>query len=322
MSNTEIMELNYKRLSNGHVIVSYKAKGQIYYDEYLSERDVLEKNKSAIVSRAYAKKNKIGRNMLIYIDPNSNYNPPRVLKTLVYDRQNKLSEETMFNNKGVKVLSRFYQNGVLDQDWTFNGNNGRLVSGVQYRKNKMGKYDIVSLSTPIYNENGELSHTIQKKTTPTGMPTGEILQRVFYLCNLPFVKVSYTENSKNPLNPISRIYSLDDGKWNIVTDSALIKHLIPILQEAVSCEGANAPKRSFLNAHSNIHFEELTYSDVLEFKKINPTVKILTPDQIGYIPSEDEKLFQLENLTDEERQFVEKALNAGYFVSLTPLKEA
>ncbi len=322
MSNTEIIELNRKHLSNGHVVVSYKANDQVYYDEYLSEQDVLEKNKRAIVSRAYAKKNKIGRNMLVYIDPNTNQNAPRVLKTLVYDRQNKLSEETVFNAEGVKVLSRFYQNGILEKDWTFDGKTGRLISGIQYRKNTVGKYDIISLSTPIYNENGELSHTIQKKTNEKGVPTGEILQRVFYLCNLPFVRVSYTEDKKNPLNPSSRIYSLDEGKWNIVTDKALIKHLIPILEEAVSCEGKNAPQRSFLDTHSNIHFSELTYDDVLAFKKLNPTVQILTPEQIGYIPSEDEKFSQLENLTVEERQFVEKALNAGYYVSLTPLKEA
>ena len=322
MTNTQPVELNRRNLQNGHVVITYKKDGLIYYDEYLSAADAAEQNKSALISRAYARRNKLGRNMLVYVDINKSQTPPAVVKVLTYDKQNKLSEEIVYDKNEKKTLSRFYVDGLLDQDWTYDPDTGLLTLGVQYQKNSKGRYDIISVSTPIYAPNGELSHTIQKKTTPSGEPTGEVLQRVFYLCNLPFVKVAYTENPEDPRHPISQIYSLDNGQWTVVTDAALKKHLIPILEDAVAIEGEKAPRRKTLEAHSNIHFEELTYADVLAFKKINPSVQILTPNQIGYIPSEEDKQIELSKLTQQERQFIEKALNAGYFVSLTPLGEA
>ena len=218
MTNTQPVELNRRNLQNGHVVITYKKDGLIFYDEYLSPADATEQNKSALVSRAYAKRNKLGRNMLIYIDINKNQTPPAVLKVLTYDKQNKLSEEIVYDKNEKKTLSRFYVDGHLDQDWTYDPDTGLLTLGVQYQKNSKGRYDIMSVSTPIYAPNGELSHTIQKKTTPSGEPTGEVLQRVFYLCNLPFVKVTYTENPTDPRRPISKIYSLDNGQWTLVTD--------------------------------------------------------------------------------------------------------
>ena len=322
MINTAPVELNRRNLQNGHVVITYKKDGLIYYDEYSSSTDATNQNKSALISRAYAKKNKLGRNMLVYIDINKSQTSPAILKVLTYDKQNKLSEEIIYDKNEKKTLSRFYVNGLLDQDWAYDPDSGQLTLGVQYQKNTKGRYDIVSISTPIYAPNGELSHTIQKKTTPAGDPTGEVLQRVFYLCNLPFVKVAYTENPADPRRPISQIYSLENGQWTLVSDPTLKKHLIPILEDAVAIEGEKAPRRKTLETHSNIHFEELTYNDVLAFKKINPSVQILTPNQIGYIPAEEDKQIELEKLTQQEREFVEKALNAGYFVSLTPLGEA
>ena len=269
MTNTAPVELNRRNLQNGHVVITYKKDGLIYYDEYLSSEDAAIQNKEALLSRAYAKRNKLGRNMLVYIDVTKRTTPPTILKVLTYDKQNKLSEEIVYDKNEKKTLSRFYVNGALDQDWTYDPISGQLTLGIQYKKNEKGRYDIVSMSTPIYAPNGELSHTIQKKTTPAGEFTGEVLQRVFYLCNLPFVKVSYTENPEDPKQPISQIYSLDDGQWTLVTDPTLKKHLIPILEDAVSIEGEKAPRRKTLEKYSNIHFEELTYADVLAFKKIN-----------------------------------------------------
>lgn len=322
MTDATPIELNRKNLQNGHVVITYKMNGQVYYDEYLSAKDATKQDKSTLVSRAYAKKNKIGRNMLVYVDITKKKNPLPVLKILTYDKQNKLSEEIVFDKNEKKTLSRFYVNGMLDQDWTYDPQTGNLNLGIQYKRNKDGAYDIISISTPIYTQKGELSHTIQKKTTPSGEFTGDVLQRVFYLCNLPFVKVCYTENQADPSRPISKIYSLDDGQWNLVTDSTLLKHLIPILEDAVSIEGNRAPRRASLEKYKSYSFAELSYNDVLEFKKINPSVQILAPHQIGYIPSEEEKQIEFNKLTVEERQFVEKALNAGYFVSLTPLSES
>ncbi|MBQ8250730.1 MAG: hypothetical protein IJY92_02310 [Alphaproteobacteria bacterium] len=321
MTSTQPIELNRRNLQNGHVVITYKKDGLIFYDEYLSADDASERNKEALISRAYAKKNKLGRNMLVYIDANAIQTTPSILKVLTYDKQNKLSEEIIYDKQERKTLSRFYVNGMLDQDWTYDPNTGHLTLGLQYKKNEKGRYDVVSVSTPIYAQNGDLSHTIQRKATSSGELTGEVLQRVFYLCNLPFVKVTYIENPEDPKRPFSQIYSLDDGQWTLVTNTTLKKHLIPILEDAVSIEGEKAPKRKTLEKYSNIHFEELTYADVLAFKKINPSVQILAPNQIGYIPSEEEKQLELKKLSHQERQFVEKALNAGYFVSLTPLEE-
>lgn len=312
-----IPTLNKRKLSNGHVIVSYKLGDSIVHDEYTSQADADAGNQDNLVSKAYAQKDENGNNTLVYVNPQKT---SQILKTITYDANNKPSEEIHFDTNQRQTLLRYYYNGILNQDWLLNPQTGQIKTGYQYKKNEQGRYDIISVSKPVYAPNGELSHTIQTKSTPNGKSTGEILQRVFYLCNLPFVRATYTKNPQNPEEPLMTISSLEDGQWEPVTDKILEKHLTSIFDKAISLENKPQERTSVLAKNSNLNFQELYLEDVTEFKKSNPSLQIIPLSDIEEIPDDEEKQSMLKNLSDEELKFVNLANNAGYFISFIPQK--
>ncbi len=315
MVSIQQTEMSRKYLSNGHVVVSYKLGGTFFHDEYKSLTDAEKKDPTTVIAKSYNQKDENGNLMRVYVNPQKT---AQILRIVTYDANNKPAEEVHFDTHQNKTLLRYYHNGNLNQDWILNPNTGQIKTGYQYKKNADGKYDILSVSKPVYAPNGDLSHTVQTATTTDGKPTGQILQRVFYLCNLPFVRASYTYDKKNYSQPTTTIFSLEDGQWEPVTNEALIEHLNAIFKRAINLETPAKEKTSVLAQNSDLDFKELSYEDVQNFKKINPSIQVLSPSQVEEIPSEEEKKEAIKNLTPEEFSFVKQANNAGYFVSFIP----
>ena len=329
MNATEQIEISKKNLPNGQVAVVYKKNNRVFRDIYASQSDATTQDPKKVLSRSYQRKEDLNRTTLVFVDP---LNPSRVLKTLKYSDQNVLLEEVHFNENNQKKLVRTYQKGVLDQAWTFDPETGKIKSGVQYRKNEKGSYEIISVSKPIFDAKGELSHTVQQEATPDGKPTGFITQRVFYLCNLPFVKANYSRDKENPKKILLTISSLEEGVWQPVTDPTLRNHLKSIFQDVITLEAdqlpsptltshqepEKQPSSSVLGKNANIEFTELYYDEVDAFRQENPSLKIFPVSKIKQIPSAEQKQEQLALLTPQELEFVQKANNAGLFVSFTP----
>ena len=332
MAETEQIELNRKILPNGQVAVVYKSNGRIFRDLYASEADANTQDARKVLSRSYQKKEDQNKTTMVFIDP---LNPSRILKTLKYSDQNVLLEETHFNIDNQKTLTRTYQKGILNQAWTFD-TDGKIKSGVQYKVNAQGKYEIASISKPIFDSKGELSHTVQQETTPDGKPTGFISQRVFYLCNLPFVRANYTKDPENPNKVLLTISSLEEGVWKPVTDATLRNHLKSIFQDVITLEDGQLPQTtqekvveqeptnqpqpssSVLGQNANIEFNEMYYDEIDAFRDDHPSLKVIPISKVKSIPSQEERNQQIQSLTPEEQAFVQKANNAGLFVSFQP----
>ncbi|MBO7244567.1 MAG: hypothetical protein J6V53_04730 [Alphaproteobacteria bacterium] len=271
MKPVKAIELERKKIANGHVIVTYQAGDFVYYNEYENEQAANEKQAQSVLSKSYIQKDKNGSFTHIYVHPQKN---TQVLKTLLYNKDNQLTLETHYYENKKKSLVRFYSNGVLTHAWSYT-EQANIKLGTYYKKNAQNKYDITHLSKPIYDKKGELSHLVMMETFPNGNPTGTITERTFYLLNKPSIRVNYIPSNTNT-EQSEIIYSQENGKWIRVTDHEIAKQLQNIFKQMIILESNRTPSSSTLEKNSNITFEELYYKDVFLFKQTHSDVHVFT----------------------------------------------
>lgn len=272
MNPIKAIELERKKLANGHIIITYQAGDFIYYNEYENEQTANERDAQKVLSKSYIQKTKNGGFSHIYVHPQT---PTLILKTLSYDQNNRLVLETHFFENKNKSLIRFYSNGILTHAWSYT-EQGELKLGTYYQKNNQNKYDITHISKPIFDDKGELTHLVMLETLANGKPTGKITERTFYLLNKPAVRVEYIENTQsNTLNEI--IYSYENNQWLQVTNPDLEQQLKNIFKKMIAFESDKNAIQLTLERNSNITFEELYYQDVLLFKQTHPDLHVFIP---------------------------------------------
>ncbi len=273
MNQIKAVELERKKIANGHIIITYQAGDFVYYNEYENEQAILEKNPQKIISKSYIQKSQNGGFMHIYVHPQS---PTQILKTLTYDKNNRITLETHYYENKNKSLVRFYSEGTLTHAWNYT-EQGEIKLGTYYQKNEQNKYEISHISKPIFDNKNELSHLVMFETEANGKPTGKITERLFYLLNNPSVRVNYVYDSQtNESNEI--IYSNENGKWLRVTNSELEHQLKNIFKKMIAFESSkNASIHLTLEKNSNVTFEELYYHDVLLFKQTHSDLQVFIP---------------------------------------------
>ncbi len=272
MNQIKAVELERKKIANGHVIVTYQAGDFVYYNEYESEQAIAEKNPQKIISKSYIQKSQNGSFQHIYVHPQ---NPTQILKTLSYDQNNRIILETHYYENKNKSLVRFYSDGILTHAWNYT-EQGEIKLGTYYQKNSQNKYEISHISKPIFDNKNELTHLVMLKTDATGNPTGKIIERMFYLLNKPAIRVNYIHNLKsNEFNEI--IYSNENGKWLRVTNQELEHQLKNIFKKMIALESSKNAVQLTLEKNSNIDFEELYYHDVLLFKQTHSDLHVFIP---------------------------------------------
>lgn len=281
MNATNAVELNKKTLANGHVIITYKDGNFIYHNEYLNETDSQNKDPNKIISKSYIQKDKTGGHTHIYVNPQQQ---DIILKTVSYNSNNQIMLETHFWENKNKKLIRFYSNGLLTQAWEYT-EKGEMKQGISYKRNTQNKYEVISVSIPVFNQKNELSHLIVKETNPNGHPTGKIIERTFYLLNKPSIRDCYI------LNEISGqkeeiILSNENGKWCEVKDRNIQKQLLSIFKKLIQLETSKNSSNVTLEKNSNVTFEDLYYHDVLKFKQTHSDLRVFIPEKEKHNPNQ------------------------------------
>ena len=272
MNQIKAVELERKKIANGHVIVTYQAGDFVYYNEYENEQAISEKNSQKIISKSYIQKSQNGGFTHIYVHPQNN---TQLLKTLTYDKNNRLTLETHFYANKNKSLVRFYSDGILTHAWNYT-ENGEIKLGTYYQKNNQNKYEISHISKPIFDNKNELTHLVMMETDATGKPTGKIIERMFYLLNKPSIRVNYIKNPQtNKSDEI--IYSHENGKWLRVANKELEKQLKNIFEKLIAFESSKNAIQLTLEKNSNVSFEELYYHDVFLFKQTHSDLQVFIP---------------------------------------------